>query len=93
LHGRPAALLDADQAALFEQLEAFTHHGPAEAEPLAKRVLGWQRRALGKSTADDLVRELLDDDRRQPNGALRALPALAKNRLRDHRDLRHGETS
>ena len=63
LHRRAAPLLDADESALLELLQALADHRPAEAELLAEHRLRREDAALGEGAPDDPVRELLEHDR------------------------------
>jgi hypothetical protein len=54
-------LLDANEPAPFEELQAFADHRPAEAELFAEGRLGGKHVAVRERAADDPVAELLED--------------------------------
>ena len=81
LDGGAAPLLDAHEAAFLEHLQPFADDRSAEAELFAERGLGGQDVALGESSADDLLRELLDDERGEASGPPRR-PAVGDGSAR-----------
>ena len=91
----PAALLDPDEPALLEQLQALADRRATEAELLAERRLGRQHGALAECAAENPVSDLLDDDRchsrraccvrfRSSTGRAGALRLLSRSSMPKH---------